>query len=126
MPHRWTRIPYESNYINTLNNSQERQSFARFCTNNHDLIIEKGRHSKPKVPRGDRMCNLCNSNEIEDEIHFLFQCSRYEILLRSFLANNLNYLINPLIMTHTLTIKNKNSIHCTAKYITNCTLLRKT
>ena len=57
-----------------------------FCTSNHDLLIEKGRHSKPKIPREERICNLCNSNEIEDEIHFLFHCSTNEILRKSFLA----------------------------------------
>ena len=49
-----------SNYINTLKNAQERQSFgfAKFYTSNHDLLIEKGRHSKPKIPRGEIICNL--------------------------------------------------------------------
>ena len=26
------------------------------------------------LPRENRLCPLCNSNQVEDEIHFLFQC----------------------------------------------------
>ena len=121
---------HTNNYINTLRNSQERQSFAKFCTSNHDLLIEKGRHYKPKIPREERICNLCNSNETEDEIHFLFHCSRYEILRKSFLARQCQlfnkFFDNDIILCHALfTTDNKNSIHCTAKYI-NCASLRKT
>ena len=121
---------HTNNYINTLRNSQERQSFAKFCTSNHDLLIEKGRHYKPKIPREERICNLCNSNETEDDIHFLFHCSRYEILRKSFLARQCQlfnkFFDNDIILCHALfTTDNKNSIHCTAKYI-NCASLRKT
>ena len=28
--------------------------------------------------RGDRVCKLCQSNEVEDEIHFLFNCPALE------------------------------------------------
>ena len=119
------------NYINTLRNSQERLSLAKICTSSHDLLIEKGRHYKPKIPREERICNLCNSNEIEDEIHFLFHYSRYEILRKSFLARQCQLFNksfdNDITLCHALfTTDNKNSMHCTVKYIINCTSLRKT
>ncbi len=39
------------------------------------LRIETGRYSNLAV--NDRKCLLCNSNEVEDEEHFLFSCVLY-------------------------------------------------
>ena len=119
-----------SNYINILKNAQERQSFAKFYTSNHDLLIETGRYSKPKIPRGERICNLCISKKVEDEIHFLLHCSKYEILRKSFIAKqsqifHQTFDNDTTFLNKIFTTDNKTSIHCTAKYITNCTLLRK-
>ena len=41
-------------------------------------MIEQGRKTKPKTPKSDRICPLCNNGvnkSIEDEVHFLFDCS---------------------------------------------------
>ena len=49
-------------------------------------MIEQGRKAKIKLPRERRTCKLCyndDSNQIEDEIHFLFDCQwRKYIALR--------------------------------------------
>ena len=52
-----------------------RKTIAKFRCSDHTLEIEKGRHSK--TPRDDRLCKLCNSNEIETEDHFLTKCQFY-------------------------------------------------
>ena len=39
------------------------------------MRIETGRHNK--TPENLRTCYLCNSNQIEDESHFLFSCKHY-------------------------------------------------
>ena len=47
----------------------------------HKLVIEQGRKTKLKTPKSDRICPLCNNaingvnKTIEDEVHFLFDCS---------------------------------------------------
>ena len=44
----------------------------------HKLVIEKGRKTKQKTPKSDRICPLCNNGvnkTIEDEVYFLFDCS---------------------------------------------------
>ena len=38
------------------------------------LHIELGRRCRPKKPLEERVCTLCNSGKIEDEIHFLTEC----------------------------------------------------
>ena len=47
---------------------------ARFRTSSHNLRIETGRHEKPKLPVENRICNKCNLNVIEDEIHCILIC----------------------------------------------------
>ena len=54
---------------------EDRKSIARLRSSTHSLQIEKGRHRKPEIPRESRFCNLCPSNLIEDEEHFLTGCT---------------------------------------------------
>ena len=111
----------ENNYVNFWQNeinSSEKLDFYR--------IFTQGFHASSYVNK-----LICNSNEIEDEIHFLFHCSRYEIFRRSFLVRQSQLFNksfgNDITLCHALfTTDNKNSIHYTAKYTINCTLLRKT
>ena len=49
-------------------------------------MIERGRKTKPKTPRQERICVLCDdgtNSKIEDEVHFLFDCSWRKYILQS-------------------------------------------
>ena len=48
---------------------------------NHKLNIETGRYDK--ISRCDRICPVC-SLDIEDEIHFLFDCAKYSSIRDDF------------------------------------------
>jgi len=50
------------------------KNIARFRTSSHNLRIETGRHERPMVPAENRLCQKCNLNEVEDEIHYLITC----------------------------------------------------
>ena len=41
-------------------------------------MIKIGRHDQ--IPRYNRLCSTSGSNQIEDEIHFLFDFPKYSIL----------------------------------------------
>jgi hypothetical protein len=56
-------------------NYKVRNSIAKIRLSSHQLSIEKGRHLKISV--NDRKCIYCNMNVVEDEVHFLFECSYY-------------------------------------------------
>ena len=45
--------------------------------------IENGRHSIPKLPEHLRICQCCSSNEVENEVHFLLSCNRYNAIRKS-------------------------------------------
>ena len=48
---------------------------AQLWMGSHSLAIETGRWIRPqRVPSAQRGCPLCNSGEVEDEMHFVFEC----------------------------------------------------
>ena len=42
----------------------------------HKLEIETGRHAS--IPADERKCKQCTTDSIEDELHFIFDCTKYE------------------------------------------------
>ena len=47
-------------------------TFARFRTLNHRLPIQRGRALG--IPHNERICPKCNSDELGDEFHYVFNC----------------------------------------------------
>ena len=65
------------NYLDQIRNRKHRVTLAKFRLSDHILKIEEGRHSRPKIPRVERFCPHC-PNTVEDELHFLTQCTAYD------------------------------------------------
>jgi hypothetical protein len=51
---------------------------VRLRTGGHHLAIETGRWSDPPKPRAQRLCRMCAQNVVEDEMHFMFECTAYD------------------------------------------------
>ena len=64
----------------------------KFRVSNHKLMIELGRYQTDPMPRETRLCPLCKSNQVENETHFLLQCSKYSLQRQTFL-NRINEII---------------------------------
>ena len=65
-----------SNYFTHLRNFPDRRNLVKFKISNHKLRIEAGRCIRKitySSPRELRLCQLCQSNQVENETHFLFQ-----------------------------------------------------
>ena len=71
-----------SNYLELSTRTSERRALTKLLISNHKLMIELGRYNQ--ISRDDRICPVCGSNQIEDEIHFLFYCSKYSIMRDNF------------------------------------------
>ena len=56
---------------------------AKLRLGNYNLRIENGRHSTPRLPEHLRICQCCSSNEVENEVHFLLSCNRYDAIRKS-------------------------------------------
>ena len=66
-----------SYYLDFTRKITDRKALVKLRIGNHRLIIECGRYNQ--IPREHRLCPPCRSNELEDEIRFLFNCPKYSI-----------------------------------------------
>lgn len=62
-------------YLAHVTNQQHRRILCQFRTSCHKLNIERGRYHN--VRADDRICPYCQQNKVEDEMHFLMECSLY-------------------------------------------------
>ena len=63
-------------YLEINLTKMQRSVLAKLRSCTLPLAIEKGRYKNEKFSK--RICILCNEMEIEDEIHFVIQCPRYQ------------------------------------------------
>ena len=83
-------ICYEQ-YLNHINFRNLRRVLTKLRLSDHNLMIEQGRKAKIKIPHERRTCKLCYNehlSQIEDEIHFLFDCQwrKYIVLRKNLIA----------------------------------------
>ena len=69
-------------YLNDVRNIHFRIALSKLRVSNHSLLIETGRFIQ--LDRNKRICPHCLNNTIENELHFLFECSLYEDSRRIF------------------------------------------
>ena len=67
---------YSEKYLILVKNTKDRIALSRLRLSNHNLMIEKGRHLRPRIERNERKCFLYK-DEIEDEKHFITKCPLY-------------------------------------------------
>lgn len=61
-----------SKYLNSLASRKKRSLFSKLRLGTLDIEIENSR--KHKIPRAERLCKLCETGEVENEIHFILNC----------------------------------------------------
>ena len=61
---------------------------AKIRCADHALEIGKGRHKK--IQREERTCQVCTSNEIETEDHFLTKCTFYDKIKAKYKTGTIN------------------------------------
>jgi len=68
-------------YLSSVTDKRHLAALSRFRLRSHNLAIEIGRHNR-RIPREQRLCIYCDSDLLEDEIHFLLFCPFYDELRR--------------------------------------------
>ena len=63
-------------HLYIIKNFTQRRMFTQFRISNHKLEIENGRYKN--IPRDQRLCEYCDSSEVEEEYHFALQCQNYK------------------------------------------------
>ena len=75
----YTRFKYEygtEKYVSSLLSKGQRSILAQFRSGILPLKIETGRYTDTPIQL--RTCDVCTSNSIEDEMHFLLECDLYK------------------------------------------------
>ena len=99
-------------YINSIQIRKFRSALANFRCGTLPLEIETGRMCR--VDRLERLCKVCKSGEIEDEVHFLLICKPLQHIREQYLnvsSTSLQTFFN------LLSYKNEDVIRNVAMYI---------
>ena len=65
-------------YLLKISNFKHRQAVTKLRISVHKLTVETGRYNN--TPYNDRICELCNLNEVGDERHFLMCCTNINFI----------------------------------------------
>ena len=66
-----------------VRNPEHRRAASKFRIGNHNLKIEIGRVTIPKTLEDLRICDHCNLNSVENELHIIFHCDLYNDLRKT-------------------------------------------
>lgn len=69
-------------YLQAVGGWRQRRRLAQLRTGSHWLAVECGRRSGAAVPRDQRVCQRCNSGEVDDEAHMVFRCAALNVQRR--------------------------------------------
>ena len=65
--------PYCEEYLKYISIPSHRIAVTKLRTSDHKLGVETGRYYT--IPYNDRHCEYCKSSKIDDEMHFIFECT---------------------------------------------------
>ena len=74
-----------SKYLKTLFGRDRRSALANLRLGTTNLELEKGRHAG--IPQHMRFCQICSTQEVENEEHFLMACPALSTVRNTFLLN---------------------------------------
>ncbi len=60
-------------YLTGIANTKHRHAVTRLRISAHHLPVEQGRYAN--IPYDSRICTLCKSGEIGDEVHYITACN---------------------------------------------------
>ena len=69
-------------YLTNVRNRNQRCWVSRMRISSHFLGVEKGRWYN--IPYHERVCNYCDSNTVDNELHFLTKCPLTEVNRNSY------------------------------------------
>ena len=75
-----------ADYLTTLTDPKLRSTLTKYRLSQHRLAIETGRHRKSWLPKEERLCQQCQQNRPETELHFLTECTKFTQIRTEFFS----------------------------------------
>ena len=102
-------------YLEALNVKKCRVAMSKLRVSSHRLEIEVGRWARPnRTPVVERKCRYCN--KLEDEFHFLLECTLYVDLRKQYIKKYFWNRLNMLKLRELMYTKNRNIIKKNTAY----------
>ena len=112
-----TNIGFE-NYLHADINLRDRIALTKLRLSNHELMIEKGRHTK--IDKNKRFCPFC-PKIIETELHFLLHCNTFShlrmVVFEKTMKENPNFIFLQDTEKFILLLTKQNLINHTANFL---------
>ena len=80
---------YGKDYLTEIKYNHLRIALSRLRLGSHNFMVERGRWTRPPLDHPNRICK--EFDELEDEFHIFFECTRYGLLRKQYLPS---YLLN--------------------------------
>ena len=112
------------NYLNILCCKTSRKCLTKLRISAHKLRIESARYGRDRIERQERVCQLCDINEIEDEFHFVLKCKTYNELRVKFIKRYFYVHTSMFKFLELLQSNNKYVLINLCKYITSANKIR--
>ena len=116
-------------YLDVVKDRSHQQALTKLRISAHKLEIENGRYSKKSIT--DRLCKKCSQNKVEDETHFICDCSCYQserYKLFDYIKQetpNFASLSSSGKMIWLMTCENSSILNMFAKFVNTCISLRE-
>ncbi len=116
-------------YLSIIKGYGQRKLLTKYRLSEHSLCVETGRHKQSWRPRELRLCSHCTDGLIEDELHFLTECSKYKHIRDAYfkqialVSPECQQTSNTEKLSYILGEKEK-CIHLAAQYVHSCHQMR--
>ena len=102
-------------YVLCFLNREKRSLVAQLRSGILPLQVEVGRWQG--IPVEERICPVCNLNQVEDECHFLFECNNYDVERRSLYTKLSDDFENLSMSNKFEVLMSRQSIHLFSEYL---------
>ena len=104
-------------YVLCFLNREKRSLVAQLRSGILPLQVEVGRWQG--IPIEERICPVCNLNQVEDECHFLFECNNYYMERMSLYTKLPDDFENLSVSNKLNILMSRQSIHLFSEYLVN-------
>ena len=111
-------------YFQKVESPKLRKFLSKIRLSSHNLNIEEGRYRNEARPQ--RICNLCDKRDIEDEFHFIIVCPIYSNIRSKFIKKYFFQRPSMFKFIELMQSNNVNVLRKLAKYIIQAFELRNT
>jgi hypothetical protein len=107
-----THLKWQTTRKKILHNRTDRNCIARFRLSSHKQVDIYGAN---RIPREERICQICNSNDIEDEFHCV--CNSYSNIWSLYITQYYNRRPSMFTLIELLRTEKKSELIGLGKYM---------